>query len=54
LQDAYLDDYFENQPVVTKDTVGIVRWESKNLQGYYAPASLFDNKVSFLDMMVKE
>jgi len=49
----YIKKFF-NEPVITKDEVDIIQWQRKNAQGYFAPASWFDNKVSLLDMMVKE
>ena len=57
VQSIFRDDYIEiffDEPVVTKDKVDIIPWERKNLQGYFAPASLFEQKVSVLDMMVTE
>jgi len=53
-KDDYIQEFFDGQPVVTKDEVDIIHWERKNAQGYFAPARLFKDKVSFLDMMVKE
>jgi len=54
LTNTYLLLFFSNEPAVTKNQVDIIQWERKNLQGYFAPASLFKNKVSLLDMMVEE
>jgi len=54
-KDDYLKQFF-NEPVVAKDEVDIVLWQRKKAQGYFTPASLFDNKVSLslLDMMVEK
>ena len=49
----YIRDFFD-EPVVTKDKVDIIEWERKKQVGYFAPARLFKNKVSLLDIMVIE
>jgi len=53
-KEVYIVYFFGNEPVVTKDKVDIIQWQRKNAQGYLAPASWFENKISFLDMMVRE
>jgi len=53
-KDGYIAYCFGSEPIVTKDEADIIKWERKNLQGYFAPASLFEKQVSFLDMMVRE
>jgi len=53
-KDGYIQEFFDNEPVVTKDEVDIIFWQRKNAPGYFAPASWFEDKVSLLDMMVKE
>ena len=50
-RDKYANEFFD-EPVITKEQVDIIQWERKNLQGYFAPVSLFENKVSLLDMMI--
>jgi len=52
-KDDYVQEFFGDELVVTKDEVDIIQWERKNVQGYFAPASWFEDKVSFLDMMVE-
>ena len=49
----YIDMFF-GEPVVTKEQVDIIQWERMNLPGYFAPASLFEDKLSLLDMVVEE
>ena len=46
-------DYFFDEPVVNKNKVDIIQWERMNLPGYFAPASLFEDKVSLLDMVIE-
>jgi len=53
VKNDYITAFF-NEPIVTKDQVDIIQWERKKLPGYFAPASLFEDKVSLLDVMVKE
>jgi len=53
-KDDYIAYFFGSETIVTKDEADIIQWERKNLQGYFAPASLFEKQVSFLDMMVRE
>jgi len=50
----YLKEFFFDEPAITKDEVGDFQWKRKKIPGYFAPASLFDNQTSLLDMMVKE
>jgi len=53
-KDDYIQDFFGSEPTITKDEVDIIFWQRKNAQGYFAPASWFEDKVSLLDVMVKE
>ena len=48
----YIKAFFD-EPVVTKDEVDIIQWERQQQVGYFAPASLFQNKVSLLDMVIE-
>lgn len=48
----YVETFF-NEQVITKDQVGPLVWERMNLPGYFAPASLFEDKVSLLDMVIE-
>ena len=40
-------------PIVTKDDIGEFIWNRKNLQGYFAPVSLFVKPTSLLDMVIE-
>lgn len=53
-QEKYAQAFFDGQPIVTKDDISDFVWKRAKAQGYFVPASLFDNKASLLDMMVKE
>lgn len=48
----YIKEFFD-EPVITKDEVDIIQWGRKNISGYYAPASLFKDQVSLLDMVME-
>ena len=49
---TYTEDFFD-EPVITKDKIEPFIWERKQQVGYFAPASLFENKVSLLDMVIE-
>ena len=49
----YIEHFFDG-PLVTKDELGAFVWDRMQLPGYFAPASMFETKVSVLDMMVIE
>jgi len=53
-KEDYILYFFGNEPTIAKDEVDIILWQRVKAQGYFAPASLFEDKVSLLDMMVKE
>ena len=44
---------FFDEPMITKDKVGPLIWKRMNLPGYFAPARLFQDKVSLLDMVTE-
>ena len=48
----YIKDFFD-EPVITKDQVDTFVWDRKKLPGYFAPASMFEDKISLLDMVIK-
>ena len=48
----YTNEFFEEH-TVTKDQIGTLMWTHINPLGYFAPASLFENKVSLLDMVIE-
>ena len=49
----YIERFFD-EPVITKDKVDIIEWERKKQFGYFAQDSLFEQKISVLDIMVME
>ena len=48
----YIKEFFD-EPVITKEQVDIIKWYRKKLPGYFAPARLFEDKVSLLDMVIE-
>ena len=52
MQEDYIEHFFD-EPVITKDQVDIVDWQRNKQVGYFAPASIFKDKVSLLDMVIE-
>jgi hypothetical protein len=50
----YLDFFFPNMTIVTRDEVGEFTWSRLGLEGYFADATLFERKTSLLDMVLSE
>ena len=48
----YIEHFFD-EPVITKEQADIIQWTRNNLTGYFAPASLLEDKVSLLDMVIE-
>jgi hypothetical protein len=49
----YINYFFQNQTVVTKDEVNTFEWERSGLEGYFADIKSFEKKASLLDMIVE-
>jgi hypothetical protein len=53
LKFSYLDTFFPNQEVVTKDEVDEIEWSRLGLEGYFANAELLKRPTSLLDMVIE-
>ena len=49
----YYTQRFFDEPVITKAQVDIIQWERKKQVGHFAPARLFQDNISLLDMVIE-
>ena len=49
---GYIEHFFD-ETVVTKDQVDIIDWQRNKQVGHFAPARLFETKISLLDMVIE-